>query len=95
MQHPETDTSPSGPHWGEKEQTVSVPVPLMTGTALSHYFGILASEGNPASYVQAIGINNISSAVTDYKSWFGLGLDSRGPVPKTLEKKKSSASSRS
>ena len=35
MQHPETDTDPSGPHWGEKEQTASALVPLMTGTAPS------------------------------------------------------------
>ena len=61
MQYPETDTGPSGPHWGEKEQTVSVSVPLMTETASSQYLEILASKGNPASYVQANGRNNISS----------------------------------
>ena len=35
MQHLETDVGPSGPHWGEKEQTVSASVPLMTRTTLS------------------------------------------------------------
>ena len=35
MQHPKTDTSPSGPHWGEKEQIASALVPLMAGNALS------------------------------------------------------------
>ena len=35
MQHPETETGPSGPYWGEKEQSASVLVPLMTGTASS------------------------------------------------------------
>ena len=43
MQHPETDIGPSSPHWGEKEQTVSALIPLMTGTALSHNSGIPAS----------------------------------------------------
>ena len=61
MQYLETNTGPSGSHWGKKEQTVSVPIPLMIGTALSHNSGILASKGNPASYVQAVGSNNISS----------------------------------
>ena len=65
MQHPETDTGPSSPHWGEKEQTVSTPVPLMIGTALSHNSGILASESNPASYVKDDDSNNISSALTN------------------------------
>ena len=51
MQHPETDAGSSGPHWGEKEQIVSAPLPLMTGTTLSQNPEILASEGNPASYV--------------------------------------------
>ena len=63
MKHLETDTGPSGPHWGEKEQTVSALVPLMTGTASSQYPEILASKGNPPSYVQADGRNNISSVL--------------------------------
>ena len=61
MQHPETDTGPFDLHWGEKEQNASTPIPLMTGTTPSQYPEILASEGNPASYVQADGRNNISS----------------------------------
>ena len=44
---------------------MSAPVPLMTGTEVSHSLGILASEGNPASNVQAGGKNNISSALID------------------------------
>ena len=51
VQHPRTNTGSSGPHWGEKEQIVSVHVPLMTGIVKSQNLGILASEGNPASYV--------------------------------------------
>ena len=62
MQHPGTDTSPSSPYWGEKEQTVSVHVPLMTRTALSHNSGILASVDNPISCSQADGNDNMSSA---------------------------------
>ena len=61
MQHPKTDTGPSSPHQGEKEQAGSAPVPLITGTAPSQYPKILASEDNPTSYVQADGKNNISS----------------------------------
>ena len=41
MQHPVTDTSSSGPHWGKKEQTMFVHVPLMTGIVLSHNPGSL------------------------------------------------------
>ena len=51
MQHPETDTGSSGPYRGDNEHTVSVHVPLMTGTEVSHDPKILASEGNSASYV--------------------------------------------
>ena len=64
MQHPGTDTSSSCPHWGEKEQIVFVHIPLMTGIVLSHNLGILASKGNPASYVQVDGSNNMSSVLT-------------------------------
>ena len=63
MQHPETDTGTSRPHWGKKEQTVSASIPLMTGTTLSQNHGLLAFEGNPASYVQADGRNNMSSVL--------------------------------
>ena len=64
MQHPETDVGSSGPHWGVKEQIVSVLVPLMTRTVPSQNPGICAFEGNPASYVQADGSNNMSSILT-------------------------------
>ena len=63
MQYSGTDAGSSGPHWGEKEQTVSVHVPLMTRTVSSHNPGILASEGNLASYVQVDGSNNMSSVL--------------------------------
>ena len=62
MQHPGNDTSPSDPYWGEKEQTMSAPVPLMTGTALSHNFGILTSVDNPVSCAQAYGNDSMSYA---------------------------------
>ena len=65
MQHLETDIGPSGPHWGEKEQTTSAHVPLMTGTTPSQYPEILAFEDNPASHVQADGNGNISSVLND------------------------------
>ena len=60
MHHLETDTGPSSHHLGEKEQTASAPIPLMTGIVPSQYPKILASEDNPASYVKADGKNNIS-----------------------------------
>ena len=56
MQHLGTDIGSPGPHWGEKEHTASVHVPLMNGTEVSHGLKILASEGNPASHVQ-VGAN--------------------------------------
>ena len=64
MQHLRTDTGSSGPHWGKKEQTVSMHVPLMTETVLSHNLGIPAFEGNPASYVQADYSNNMPSVLS-------------------------------
>ena len=88
MQHSETDASPIGPHWGEKEQIASVPIPLMTGIAPSQYPKILASEGNPALYVQADGRNNISSVLIGKKPWSGLGLDSLGPVLEILDSRR-------
>ena len=48
-QHLETDTDSPGPYWDKKEQLVSVHVPLMTETAVSHNPGIPAFEGNSAS----------------------------------------------
>ena len=62
MQHLETDTGPSSPHWGEKEQTVYAPIPLMTGTALSYNSRIPASVDNPVSYAQADANGSMSSA---------------------------------
>ena len=64
VQHPGTDIGSSGLYWGEKEQTLFMHVPLMTGTVLTQNPRILASEGNPASYVQADGNNNMSSVLT-------------------------------
>ena len=61
MQHPETDTGPSSPHWGKKEQTTSVLVPLMIGNAPSHNSGILAFLGNPVSCSQVDGNDSMSS----------------------------------
>ena len=46
MQHPGTDTGSSSLHWGKKEHTAFVHVPLMTRTKVSHSPGILASMGN-------------------------------------------------
>ena len=84
MQYPETSTGPLGPHWGEKEQTVFMPVPLMTGTEVSHIHGIPASTGNLVSYVRADGNGNMSSVLTNWKPWSGLSIDSRGLVPEVL-----------
>ena len=92
MQHPGTYTGPFGLQWGEKEQTVSAPVPLMTRTVLSQNPGILASEGNPASHVRADGNGNKSAVLTDWKPWSGLSLYSRGPVLEILMGYKSYAS---
>ena len=58
------NTGSFGLHWGKKEHTASVHVPLMIGTMLSQNPGILASEGNPASYVQADGNGNMSLVLT-------------------------------
>ena len=41
---------------------MSVRVPLMTGTEVSHKSGVPASEGNPVSSVPAYGNDNMSSA---------------------------------
>ena len=51
MQHPGIGTGSPGPWWGRKEQIESVNVLLMTKTRVSQNSGILASEGNPVSYV--------------------------------------------
>ena len=68
------------------------PVPLMTGSALPRNPGILASGGNPVSYVQAVGRNNISLALPDQMPHLGLCPDNLSPVPEILAKQKSSAS---
>ena len=62
MEHPETDTSPFGPHWGEKKQTVSTPVPLMTRIALSHNSEIFASVDNLIACAQVDGNGSMSYA---------------------------------
>ena len=55
MQLPEADTGSSGLYQAMEEYTVSSPVLLLNGTALSQNLGILVSRGNPSSYVQAAG----------------------------------------
>ena len=55
MHHPETDTSFPGPYWNKENPTVSMHIPLMIGTTVSHNPGIPASEGNFVSCVQADG----------------------------------------
>ena len=67
MQHLGNDIGPSSPHWGEKEQTMSTPVPLMTGTAVSRISRILASVGNLVSHVRVDGNGNMSSVLTNWK----------------------------
>ena len=62
LQYPETDTGPLACTRVRREQTASVPVPLMTGNAPSHNSGILASVDNPVSCAQADGNDNMSSA---------------------------------
>ena len=62
--HSETNTSSSGSHWGKKEHTAPMRVPMMTGTEVSHSPGIPASKGNPASHVQDDGNGNMSSVLT-------------------------------
>ena len=63
MQLPRTDTGSLGPWWGKEEQTKSVNILLMTGTGVSHNFGIPASEGNPISCVQTSGNGNMFPAL--------------------------------
>ena len=65
MQHPGTDTGPSSPYWGEKEQIVSVLIPPIIGTKVSRIPRILASVGNLVSHVQADGNGNMSSVLSD------------------------------
>ena len=67
MKHPGIDTGSFDSHWGGKEQTVPVSVPLMTGTEVSRITGILTSEGNAASHVRADGNGNMLAVLTDWK----------------------------
>ena len=64
MQHLKTDTGSSGPHWGKKEHTASVHIPLMTGAEVSRSLRIVTSTSNPVSHVQADGNENMSSVLT-------------------------------
>ena len=63
MQHPKADTGSPSPYRDKENLTVSVHIPLMTGTAISHNLGISAFEGNFVSCVQAAGSRNMSSAL--------------------------------
>ena len=65
MQHPGTDTGPSSTHWGENEQTMLVPVPLVTRTEVSRILRIPVSTGNLISHVRADSNGNMSSVLTD------------------------------
>ena len=67
-------------------------VPRMTGIALSRNPGILASGGNPASYVQAVGSGNMPPVLPGWKPWSDLGLDGQGLIPEILDQQKSFAS---
>ena len=84
MSIPKTNTGASGPYWGEKEQTVSAPIPLLTRTEVSRIPGIPTSVGNLVSHVKDDGNRNMLYVLTNWKPWFGLGSNSRGPVPEIL-----------
>ena len=56
---------------------MSTPVPLMIGSALLRNPGIPTSWGNPVSYVQAVGRNNISLVLPNQMPHFGFGPDGR------------------
>ena len=60
--HPGTDIGSPRPCWGKERQTVSMHVPLMIGTEVSHKPRIPASVGNPVSCVQADGSDSMPSA---------------------------------
>ena len=63
---------------------MSAPILLMFRTEVSCIPGILASEVNLVSHVRADGNGNMSSVLTDWKPWSGLGPDSRDPVLEIL-----------
>ena len=65
MQLPETETDSSGLYGAVEEYTVSSPVLLLIGTALSQNPGIPISRGNPSSYVRAAGNGSTPSAQYD------------------------------
>ena len=71
---------------------MSMLVPLMTGGALPRDLGIPGSGGNPVSYVQAVGRNNISPIMPNQMPHLGLGPDNLGPIPKILANQKPPAS---
>ena len=64
MQHLGIDTGSSSPYWGEKKQTVSGHVPLMTGTEVSRSLGIPAFVSNLVSYVRVDDNGNMSLVLT-------------------------------
>ena len=64
---------------------MSAPIPQLIGTALSRNPGILASGGNPASYVRVVDNGNMSPILRGWKPWSDLGPVSQGLVPETLE----------
>ena len=68
MQHPVTDTSSPGPCSGKEKQTVSVYIPLMIRTKVSHNSKITASTGNPVSSVQAGDNGNMFPILADQQS---------------------------
>ena len=65
MQYLGTDAGSSGPCWGKEKQTVSMKVPLMIGTKVSHNSGILVSVSNPVSSAEASGNDNMSPVLVD------------------------------
>ena len=64
MQHLGANTGSSSLHWGKKEHTASVHVPLMTGIKVSHGLGIPASVSNLVSDVRVVGNGSMSSVRT-------------------------------
>ena len=64
MQRLTADIVSLGSWWGKEEQTMSIYIPPMTGTEVSHNSGIPVSEDNPASGVQVDGNGNISPALS-------------------------------
>ena len=55
MQLPETKTGSFGLYRAMEEYTVSSPILLLNGTALSQNPGIPVSGDNPSSYVRVVG----------------------------------------